>query len=179
MPTTRGVIFCMTSYRIRGLAFAFGAALLAAPAFAAEPGHPVTTADINAADIGTRDKAISDDYFEGRGPGTKAGQAASQWIADEMKRIGLKPGNKGSYFQEVPAVNITLDAPNLRWCSKHPRARSTEIPDEDVCWTPQFKSADVTVKDSDLVFVGYGIVAPEYKWNDYAGVDVKERRLSF
>lgn len=178
MPTTRGVIFCMTSYRIRGLAFAFGAALLAAPAFAAEPGHPVTTADINAADIGARDKAISDDYFEGRGPGTKAGQAASQWIADEMKRIGLKPGNKGSYFQEVPAVNITLDAAKSSLVFKTPKGEiNPKFPDEDVYWTPQFKSADVNVKDSDLVFVGYGIVAPEYKWNDYAGVDVKGKTV--
>src|ERR1700679_1878602 len=90
---------------------AIGASLLALAAAAQSyPAHPATTPDINAADLSARDKAISDDGFEGRGPGTKNGEAAAQWIADEMKRIGLKPGFHGSYFQPVPAVNITLDA---------------------------------------------------------------------
>ena len=63
------------------------------------PGHPITSPQIVTADILARDRAIADDAFEGRGPGTKNGEAAAQWIADEMKRIGLKPGNHGSYFQ--------------------------------------------------------------------------------
>ena len=93
------------------LLLAAGLGLVALPALAAAyPGHPTTTPDINAADLSARDKAISDDAFEGRGPGTVNGEAAAQWIADEMKRIGLKPGNHGCYFQTVPAVNITLDA---------------------------------------------------------------------
>ena len=74
------------------------------------PPHPRTSPDIVAADILARDRAISDDAFEGRGPGTSNGEAAAQWIADEMKRIGLKPGNHGSFFQSVPSVNIALDA---------------------------------------------------------------------
>src|SRR5713226_9793863 len=84
--------------------------LFTGAAFAEFPGHPITTPDINAADLAARDKAIADDAFEGRGPGTENGEAAAQWIADEMKRIGLKPGNHGSYFQSVPTVNIALDA---------------------------------------------------------------------
>jgi hypothetical protein len=93
------------------------------------PGHPVTTPDINAADLSARDKAISDDAFQGRGPGTVAGEAASQWIADEMKRIGLRPGNHGSYFQPVPAVNITLAGgaihPRIQHAARSARA---EVP---------------------------------------------------
>jgi len=65
---------------------------------------------INFADLMARVRAIADDRFQGRGPGTPAGERAALWIADEMKRIGLKPGNKGSYFQTVPAVTIALDA---------------------------------------------------------------------
>ena len=56
------------------------------------PGHPATTPDINGADILARDKAISDDAFEGRGPGTEKGEAAAEWIAQELKRIGIAPG---------------------------------------------------------------------------------------
>src|SRR6516165_10232282 len=84
-------------------------ALLASLPVSAFPDHPTTTPDITAADLAARDKAIADDAFEGRGPGTKNGEAAADWIADEMKRIGLRPGNNGSYFQEVPAVTITLE----------------------------------------------------------------------
>jgi hypothetical protein len=75
---------------------------------AAEPSHPQTTAALTAADLLARDKAIADDVFQGRGPGTPAGERAAQWIANEMKRLGIEPGNGGSYFQPVPSVTIVL-----------------------------------------------------------------------
>src|SRR5512135_1966770 len=144
---------------------------IAAPRY---PGHPITSVEITAADLLARDRAISDDAFEGRGPGTKNGEAAAQWIADEMKRIGLKPGNHGSYFQRVPSVKIALDASKSSLSFVTPKGTmAPKFPDEAVYWTPQFASADVFVKASPLVFVGYGVVAPEYHWDDYAGVDVK------
>jgi Zn-dependent M28 family amino/carboxypeptidase len=152
--------------------------LSAGAALAEFPGHPVTTPDINAADLAARDKAIADDAFEGRGPGTQNGEAAAQWIADEMKRIGLKPGNHGSYFQEVPSVQITLEAAKSSLTFNTPQGALTpKFPDEAVYWTPQFKSDEVKVKDAPLVFVGYGVVAPEYHWNDYAGIDVKGKTV--
>ncbi len=144
----------------------------------AYPGHPVTSPEIGAADIAARDKAISDDRFQGRGPGTRAGEAAAQWIADEMKRIGLSPGNRGSYFQTVPAVNIALNASKSSLAFSTPQGTlAPRFPDDTVYWTPRFKSADVDVKNSPLVFVGYGVVAPEYNWNDYAGTDVKGKTV--
>ncbi len=142
------------------------------------PGHPATTPDINAKDLAARDKAIADDAFEGRGPGTKNGEAAADWIAAEMKRIGLKPGNKGSYFQTVPSVSITLDAPKSRFVFTTPTGPlKPTFADDVVYWTPQFKSGEVKVKNAPLVFVGYGVVAPEYHWNDYDGVDVKGKTV--
>jgi Zn-dependent M28 family amino/carboxypeptidase len=153
-------------------------ALLLIAAAAQYPAHPVTTPEITAADVSARDKAISDDTFQGRGPGTQAGEAAAQWIADEMKRIGLNPGNHGSWFQPVPAVNIALDPARSSLVFNTAKgALNPKFPDEDVYWTPQFKSPDVTVTNSPLVFVGYGVVAPEYNWNDYAGVDVKGKTV--
>src|ERR1700760_492721 len=152
--------------------------LSAGAALAEYSGHPTTTPDINAADLATRDKAIADDSFEGRGPGTKNGEAAAQWIADEMKRIGLKPGNHGSYFQDVPSVQITLDAAKSSLSFATPQGTLTpKFPDEAVYWTPQFKSDEVKVVGAPLVFVGYGVVAPEYHWNDYDGVDVKGKTV--
>ncbi len=155
--------------------FAFAVALLAAPALAGPyPGHPKTTPDINAADLSARDKAVADDAFQGRGPGTKVGEMAAQWIADEMKRIGLKPGNNGSYFQQVPAVTITLDPTKSSLSFDTAKGALTpKFADEVVFWSPQFAKPEVKVEKSPLVFVGYGVVAPEYNWNDYAGIDVK------
>jgi Zn-dependent M28 family amino/carboxypeptidase len=154
------------------------AALLLIAAAPQWPAHPKTSAEITAADLSARDKAVSDDVFQGRGPGTKAGEAAAQWIADEMKRIGLQPGNHGSWFQPVPAVNIALDASKSSLTFDTPKgALDPKFPEDDVYWTPQFKSADVNVAKSPLVFVGYGVVAPEYHWNDYAGVDVKGKTV--
>jgi Zn-dependent M28 family amino/carboxypeptidase len=152
--------------------------LLATPAWAQYPPHPTTTPDINAHDLAARDKAIADDAFQGRGPGTKAGEDAASWIADEMKRIGLSPGNHGSYFQPVPSVSITLDAArsHLSFATKQ-GPLTPQFPSGVVYWTPQFKSDTVSISNTPMVFVGYGVVAPEYNWNDYAGVDVRGKTV--
>ena len=157
---------------------AFAAAFSAAALAAAYPGHPVTTPDINAADISARDKALADDTFRGRWPGSPEGEAAAQWIADEMKRIGLRPGNHGSYFQSVPAVNIELDAArsNLAFDTKS-GALTPKYLDDIVYLTPHYAGDTVTITKVPLVFVGYGVVAPEYHWNDYAGIDVKGKTV--
>ena len=149
-----------------------------AAAVAAYPGHPATSPEISAADLSARDKAISDDAFEGRGPGTPNGEAAAQWVADELKRLGIRPANHGSYFQTVPAVSITLDARASHLSFATPKGTlAPHFLDDVVYWTPQFAGPDVAVKNSDLVFVGYGVVAPEYHWNDYAGVNVKGKTV--
>ncbi|HXB52895.1 MAG TPA: M28 family peptidase [Rhizomicrobium sp.] len=164
--------------RIAAPALFFLAIALPVVALAAYPGHAVTSPEMTAADLSARDKAISDDAFEGRGPGTKNGEAAAQWIADELKRIGIKPANHGSYFQTVPAVSIALDAPASHLAFATPKGPlAPRFADDVVYWTPQFASPDVAVKNSALVFVGYGVVAPEYHWNDYAGVDVKGKTV--
>ncbi len=157
----------------------FAACVLAAGVWAATyPPHPDTVPDITPADLSARDKAIADDAFQGRGPGTEAGEAAAQWLADEMKRIGLEPGNNGSYFQPVPAVNITLDGSKSTLTFTTPKETiAPKFPDDSTWWTPQYAREEVTVKRAPLVFVGYGVIAPEYGWNDYAGVDVKGKTV--
>ena len=86
-----------------------------------------------------------------------------------MRRIGLKPGNHGSYFQNVPAVTITTDTAKSNFAiATQQGPLAPKYGDDAIYWTPQFKSADVTVENAPLVFAGCGIVAPEYNWNDYA-----------
>jgi Zn-dependent M28 family amino/carboxypeptidase len=166
----------------RYLGAAFFVALSVSVAFgagmAAYPGHPKTSPEITAADLSARDRAVADDAFEGRGPGTVGGEAVAQWIADELKRLGVGPANHGSYFQSVPTVAITLDTKASHFTIATPKGVLTPRPGENVTyWTPQFSKPDVSVTNSDLVFVGYGVVAPEYAWNDYAGVNVKGKTV--
>ncbi|WP_417468451.1 M28 family metallopeptidase [Maricaulis sp.] len=139
---------------------------------AVEPVLVTTTGDINEADLRYRIATLADDSFEGRAPATPGGIAASQWIADEMARIGLEPGFEGSYFQPVSLLEITLDTSRSDYdVFFNGEPLDLGMGDDIVYWT-KLSQPEVSVDASDLVFVGYGVVAPEYGWNDYAGVDV-------
>ncbi len=146
--------------------------------FAQYPAHPNIEPAISARDLSALDRALSDDSFQGRSPGTVAGEAAAAWIADEMKLIGLRPGNKDSFFQFVHAVTITLQPSKSSFTIQTPRGPfAPKFANQVVYWTPRFASNTVEISNSPLIFVGYGVVAPEYGWNDYAGVDVKGKTV--
>jgi Zn-dependent M28 family amino/carboxypeptidase len=136
-----------------------------------------TSAEITDADLRYRISTLADDHFEGRAPATPGGVAASQWIADEMARIGLQPGYEGSYFQPVPLLEVTLDTDNSSFdISFEGEPLGLAMSQDVVYWTKR-NAGEVTVEDSELVFVGYGVVAPEYGWDDYAGVDVEGKTV--
>lgn len=132
---------------------------------------------ISEADLRSRIATLADDAFEGRAPATPGGIAASQWIADEMARIGLQPGYDGSYFQPVPLLEVTLDTANSHFDISHDgEPLGLQMGSDIVYWTKR-SAEEVTLEDSELVFVGYGVVAPEYGWNDYAGLDVEGKTV--
>ncbi|MGI8493909.1 MAG: M28 family peptidase [Pyrinomonadaceae bacterium] len=114
-------------------------------------------------------KYISDDKFEGRAPGTKSGEAAARYIADELKRIGVKPGNNGSYFQPVSLYAVKTN-PNTVLEVGGAKYKFGD----DFVGSTGAQTANVNL-DSELIFVGYGIDAPEQKWNDYKGGAAKYR----
>lgn len=150
------------------------------PASAGDPLAPKTVAALSADDVKARIKILADDRFQGRGPGTPAGEKAADWIAGEMKRLGLKPGNGDSYFQNVPAVAITLDPAQSSLEIDGPKKKDVLKPayaDEAVYWTRHAAGPDESVKASPLIFMGYGVSAPEEKWDDFSGVDVKGKTL--
>lgn len=133
-----------------------------------------TAAEIRAADLAVRIKTLADDIFEGRGPGTPAGEASADWVAAEMARIGLQPGGeKGGWFQQVGMVNQTVDAAQsslvLTWPDED--ELSLAFKDQAVFWTKHQHTDHVSFDPSDVIFVGYGAVAPEYDWNDYGDLD--------
>ncbi|RYZ15313.1 MAG: M20/M25/M40 family metallo-hydrolase [Alphaproteobacteria bacterium] len=153
------------------------------PAPAADAGAVTSTLttspEITAADLGARIKELSNDKYEGRGPGTVAGEKAADWIAAEMKRIGLEPGNPdGTYFQVVKMVQQTVDpaTSSLKIAGPNNKTWDLKLGPDAVYGTKDQKNATVSFADSDLVFVGYGVVAPEANWNDY-GIDVKGKTV--
>ena len=116
-----------------------------------------------------RVKRLSADDFEGRGPGTDGGKRAAQYIADELKASGVKPANKGSYFQNVKLVGVKANPKTVLRVGK-PGDAPGQLYNfgDDFVVTTGAQKANVAV-NAEIVFVGYGIDAPLYKWNDYKG----------
>jgi len=108
-------------------------------------------------------KFLSDDGFEGRAPGSRGGELAAKYIANQLEMIGIKPGNKGSYFQPVSLVAVKAD-PNT---ALNVGDASYKFGDDFVAST-EAQTANINL-NAELVFVGYGVNAPELKWNDYKG----------
>ncbi|HVF47807.1 MAG TPA: M28 family peptidase [Pyrinomonadaceae bacterium] len=124
------------------------------------------TASFDEAKMRERVKRLAADDFEGRGPGTAGGQRAAQYIADQFKLGGVKPANKGSYFQNVKLVGVKAD-PNTKLMAGKDAVDSYQF-GRDFVATTGAQTANISVS-ADLVFVGYGIASPLYNWNDYKG----------
>ncbi|MEA9748487.1 M28 family metallopeptidase [Xanthomonas campestris pv. raphani] len=150
-----------------------------APADSA-PSAPVSShafsPELTTGDFAELVKTLASDAFEGRGPGTPGEEKTVTYIRDQMQRIGLQPGNGDSWFQDVPMVETTADpatAPSLRsGAQSRPLTFGTDI----VVGT-RTGQAEVKLDNSELVFVGYGVDAPEQQWNDYAGQDWKGKTV--
>jgi len=121
-------------------------------------------------------KVLSSDEFEGRAPGSKGEELTVAYLIDQFKTAGLKPGNTdGTYVQKVPLVGIT-PAPAPLVFSKGAQQLTLTWKDDVVAWTKHVAD-EASISKSDLVFVGYGVVAPEFNWDDYKGVDVKGKTI--
>ena len=118
---------------------------------------------------------LSSDEFEGRAPGTEGGQLTKNFISKTFQNLNLDPVD-GSYFLDVPASEITLKDSSYLTLSFRGNDRKMITGDEVVFWTKQARDYR-KIRDSEVVFVGYGIVAPEYNWNDYEGIDVKGKTV--
>ncbi|MCK0531499.1 M28 family peptidase [Sphingobium agri] len=122
-------------------------------------------------------KEISSDAYEGRAPGTVGEEKTLSYLVQRFAALGLKPGNKGSWFQDVPLVEIAAkDVSPLRFTGGKAPVSAVYGP-QMVIATYRTAQPHIEVKDSPVVFVGYGINAPEKKWNDYAGVDVRGKTV--
>jgi len=118
---------------------------------------------------------LSSDEFEGRAPGTEGGQLTKNFISQTFQDFNLSPID-GNYFLEVPTSEIILKDSSYLTLSFRGNDRKMITGKEVVFWTKQAREYR-KIRDSEVVFVGYGIVAPEYNWNDYDGVDVKGKTV--
>jgi Zn-dependent M28 family amino/carboxypeptidase len=132
-------------------------------------------AAIDARDFLHQIEVLSSDDFEGRSPGTHGEALTVSYLAGQFKSLGLLPGNpSGTYTQQVPMTAFT----------GHPHANISvaahqielHFPDDFVAFSP-VRQARVSISASDLIFVGYGVIAPEYGWDDYKGTDVRGKTL--
>ena len=118
---------------------------------------------------------LASDEFEGRGPGTPGEDKTVAYLIEQFRRIGLEPGNPdGTFIQQVPLIGIRSQVTG----SLQAGAKKIDLnPLKDFVGVSRPQQETNAVKDSDIVFVGYGVVAPEHQWDDYKGVDVKGKTL--
>jgi Zn-dependent M28 family amino/carboxypeptidase len=141
---------------------------LALPAKVAE-----TMRSIDAERIRAHVRFLSDDLLEGRGTGARGGDIAAQYIASQFALDGLKPaGDNGGYLQRVEFTGVqTLPSTTASLLPAHGKPLNVKL-GEDFVTSNQTRTESVDI-DAPIVFVGYGIEAPEYHWNDFKGIDVK------
>jgi Zn-dependent M28 family amino/carboxypeptidase len=132
---------------------------------------------IDAGDFAEHVRHLASDDFAGRAPGTPGEDKTVEYIKAQFARIGLQPGNGSDWFQSVPMVETTADEASASMVATVAgTTRSLKFGDDMVIGT-RTGQPQVDIKDSGLVFVGYGVDAPEQQWNDYAGIDVKGKTV--
>ena len=163
----------------------------APPAYVEMRGDPAKaelTAAIDANDLARHIQTLSSDEYEGRGPGSLGERLTLNYFENEFQRIGFLPAvgdgkpctafpcEGASYFQRVPMVTTKAD-PATALTIKLGATTQTLAMGKEMAIGSRSEQASVVIKDSELVFVGYGVVAPEQEWNDYAGLDVKGKTV--
>lgn len=142
------------------------------PALDAGPGME----SITSSDLMRHIDRLASDEFEGRAPGTKGEELTVNYLTEEFRKMGLKPGNPdGTYVQAVPLAGYT-PKPEM---SFQVGGRKMALNNDDFLARSLRYVPEVKVENSDVVFVGYGVVAPEYGWDDFKGVDVKGKTVVF
>jgi Zn-dependent M28 family amino/carboxypeptidase len=160
------------------LTLVLAAAAVASAAFlslsqAAEPALP----GVDGKAVLEHTKVLSSDAFEGRAPGTKGEEKTVAYLVDRLKGIGLRPGSPdGTWVQELPLVGTTVQGNPTLVFRRGDAERRLAWRDDYVAWTKRV-AGRVALEASELVFVGYGVQAPEFRWDDYKGVDLRGKTM--
>jgi Zn-dependent M28 family amino/carboxypeptidase len=119
---------------------------------------------------------LASDEFLGRGPASLGEERTINFLQDQFKQMGLKPGHGNSYFQEVPLVKITTETGVKAQIKGKDKSIDLNFAKDFVIGTTRIVN-NTSIQNSEMVFAGYGIVAPEYNWNDYADLNVKGKTV--
>ncbi|MFL2840221.1 MAG: M28 family metallopeptidase [Pseudohongiellaceae bacterium] len=119
---------------------------------------------------------LASDEFEGRAPATAGEEKTISYLRQQFEALGIAPGNDGSYFQSVDVTEISMSSDTVLQIQGSSFGASFNYGEEMIVGTQQ-QIPSITVLNSDMVFVGYGIVAPERNWNDYKGIDVTDKTV--
>ncbi|MGH8325260.1 MAG: M28 family metallopeptidase [Steroidobacteraceae bacterium] len=158
------------------------ASVIRAPAAAAASATPPPMAvalapQINDGDFLQFDKTLSSDAFGGRKPGTRGEVLTIRYLVDQFRHMRLIPGNHGYWLQSVPVITTTLLNTSVKLEVRTGGGPQSFGYDTDMVAFTQDARLLVTLRNSPVVFMGYGIDAPEWKWNDYQGVSVKGKTV--
>ena len=138
---------------------------------------PAILASITPEKLRSHIAVLAHDSLQGRGPASAGDRKATAYIISQFKKFGLAPaGENSTYIQKVPMVGITVDPATQLMIGNKKQTINLAYSTEFVATTGTYEPT-ITIKDAELVFVGYGIVAPEQNWNDYKDVDVKGKIL--
>jgi Zn-dependent M28 family amino/carboxypeptidase len=147
---------------------------MAVAASTASAQHPTSTV-MPIREIDANLRFLSLDLLEGRAPATRGGELAEQYIASQLQSYGVKPGANGSYFQKVPIDVVTSDPKTIKVTASGKATANLRSTEDVVVWAGSV--APASQAKGELVFVGYGARAPEYRWDDYKGMDLKGKIL--
>src|SRR5439155_11927356 len=135
-----------------------------------------TPARITPEQIDAHLRFLASDLLEGRAPATRGGRLAEEYIAAQLKAFGLRPGvGDTSYFQRVPIDVVKADPKTIKVSASGKANANLRFTDDVVVWPGS--ATDASSARGELLFVGYGATAPEYKWDDFKGADVRGKIL--
>jgi Zn-dependent M28 family amino/carboxypeptidase len=134
--------------------------------------HPVMDIELSEENLERHIAELASDRYMGRMPMTEGGQLTLEYLVNELEDIGIEPGNFDSWFQEVELVEVTSASGDQLEVRGGDEPLTFDFGPEYVIYS-QLLEDEITVSDAEIVFCGYGVVAPEYGWNDYEGIDME------
>jgi len=149
----------------------------AAPMSVTEQAGHAFGPEISAEDFSAHVKVLASDDFAGRQPGSAGEEKTVEYLRRQFQRLGLEPGNGDSYFQTVPMIETKADVGSIRISADVAGKKHEFAFGEQMVIGSHTGKTEVKVDASPMVFVGYGVNAPEQDWNDYAGLDVKGKTV--
>lgn len=150
--------------------------LLFAALFACQPASETSEVKISEESLKAHIQVLSSDDFQGRKPFTEGEIKTVNYLIDQFKAYGLEPGNGNSFTQEVPLVELTAIPSETMTIEGNGQTVELNVLEDFVAYTERVVE-ETSLDASELVFAGYGVVAPEYGWNDYEGLDVKGKTV--